>query len=80
MLKQPVGEKDQVKVWLNYNDVDQNLYMPLTYSQTQNLDSNYIKDYNGGLTGIKSQDINYYDYNRGCYLNKDVFDHSGNTE
>jgi iron complex outermembrane recepter protein len=72
MLKQPVGEKDQVKVWFNYNDVSQNLYMPLTYSQTQNLSANYNSDYNSSLTGIKSKDINYFDYNRGSYLNKDI--------
>ncbi len=73
MLKQPVGEKDQIKVWFNNNDVNQNLYMPLTYAQTQNLKDNYNKDYNSSLTGKPGQDINYYDYNRGNYLNRDIF-------
>jgi iron complex outermembrane receptor protein len=72
MLKRPFGEKDQIKVWFNYNDVDQNLYMPLKYSETQDLENNYIKDYNASLTGIKSQDVNYYEYNRGNHLNKDI--------
>lgn len=72
MLKQPVGERDQIKFWYNYNCVNQNLYMPLTYAQTQNLDANYNKDYNSILTGNRSQDINYYDYNRGSYLNRDI--------
>jgi len=72
MLKQPIGEKDQVKVWFNYNDVNQNLYMPLSFAQVQNLSNNYNKDYNSTLTGSKSQDIYYYDYNRGSYLNRDI--------
>ncbi|OQX25805.1 MAG: TonB-dependent receptor [Desulfobacteraceae bacterium IS3] len=72
MLKQPVGDKSSVKVFFNRNDLSQDLYRSLTYSQTQNPDANYSKDYNSRLTGVKTDDINYYRYNSGDYVNTDV--------
>lgn len=72
MMKQPVNDKDSIKFWFNYNDLSQDLYQALTYAQTRNLGSNYTKDYNSQLTGIRSQDINYYKYNHGHYVNTDV--------
>ncbi len=72
MLKQPIGDTGSVKVFFNRNDLSQNLYKSLTYSEIQNLDANYDKDYNSRLTGVKAQDINYYDYNSGDYVNTDV--------
>ena len=72
MLRQPVWGEDEFKVWFNYNDVKQDLYRPLTYSETQSLSDNYKLDYNDSLTGVKSQDINYYKYNSGGYINRDV--------
>ncbi len=72
MLKQPVGDKSSVKIFFNRNDLSQDLYRSLTYSQTQNLDANYDKDYNSRLTGVKTDDINYYQYNSGEYANTDI--------
>ncbi len=72
MLKQPVGDKSSVKVFFNRNDLSQDLYRSLTYSETQNLGANYDKDYNSRLTGVKSEDINYYGYNSGDYVNTDI--------
>lgn len=71
MLSQPITDTDEIKIWFNYNDVEQNLYSPLTYPGVKDLGNYYNKDYNGSLTGIKNEDINYYHYNRGDYSNRD---------
>jgi iron complex outermembrane receptor protein len=39
----------------------------------QSLGSNYDKDYNENLTGVRSNDINYYKYNSADLQNTDVF-------
>ncbi|MBF0209921.1 MAG: TonB-dependent receptor [Desulfamplus sp.] len=76
MITQPIGDKkssnDAIKVWFNYNDLSQNLYKPLSYQETQDLSSNYKNDFNSTLTGLKNQDIYYYDYNKGDYNNLDI--------
>lgn len=72
MLKQPLDGGDSVRVWVNYNDLSQNLYRSLSYQETQNLGANYEKDFNSALTGVKLQDIYYYDYNKGDYKNLDL--------
>ena len=71
MVSQPIRDKDEIQIWFNTNDLQQNLYKSLTYAQVKDLGANYEKDYNASLTGIKAQDINYYDYNRGDYTNHD---------
>lgn len=71
MVSQPVRDKDEIQIWFNTNDLQQNLYKSLTYAQIKDLGVNYEKDYNPTLTGVKSQDIDYYDYNRGNYTNQD---------
>jgi iron complex outermembrane recepter protein len=72
MFSQPAGEKVDIKVWVNYNDLDQNLFRPLNYTQASNLSANYTLDYNGSKTGRAAQDIFYYDYNKGSYTNTDL--------
>ena len=71
-LSQPLGEYVDVKVWFNINDQRQHLYRGLNYSQLQSMSTNYKFDYNPGLTGKKSQDIYYYNYNKGSFENSDV--------
>ncbi|MDD3343340.1 MAG: TonB-dependent receptor [Sulfurospirillaceae bacterium] len=73
-LVQPLGEKATLKLWYNHNDQDQNLYRPLSYAQISNgnLKSNYKNDYNTALTGTPSQDIYYYNNNKGSYKNDDL--------
>lgn len=71
MLSQPIANGDPIQFWFNYNDLEQNLYKPLTYGQTQDLDANYDNDYNPTLTGVAARDVDYFDYNRGDYLNRD---------
>jgi len=71
-LSQPLGQEVSIDVWFNYNDLKQDLYRALSYSQVQNLSDSYKFDYNPDLTGKKSQDIYYYKYNTGAYKNTDV--------
>ncbi|WLE96219.1 MAG: TonB-dependent receptor [Candidatus Electrothrix communis] len=71
-LSQPLGEKADIKIWYNHNDLEQHLYRRLTSADIQNLEANYDKDYNATLTGNPAEDVNYYDYNRGEYQNDDV--------
>jgi len=71
MVLQPVEGQDGIKIWVNHNDQEQDLYRPLTYAETRDLSANYEKDYNRQLTGDRTQDINYYDYNRSDLDNTD---------
>lgn len=72
MIKQPINDKDSVKIWVNYNKLSQDLYRTLTYAETRNLGINHSKDFNERLTGIRAQDIFYYQHNRGDFTNTDV--------
>lgn len=73
MFVQPAGEKVDISLWLNRNELDQNLFRALSFAQTRDLAANYEFDYNAALTGTAAQDIYYFDYNRGEYENDDVF-------
>lgn len=50
-----------------YNGEKRHLYKGLNYAQTGDLDANWDRDFNSLKTGIASQDINYYAYNRENY-------------
>ena len=71
-LSQPLGERAELKLWYNRNELDQHLYRPLSYADIRDLKSNYRKDFNEVRTGIAAFDIYYYDYNRGVYRNDDL--------
>jgi iron complex outermembrane receptor protein len=71
-LSQPLGERADLKLWYNRNELDQHLYRPLSYADIHDLKSNYRKDFNEVRTGIAASDIYYYDYNRGVYRNDDL--------
>lgn len=70
-LSQPITSKADIKLWYNFNSIKQDLYRPLTFSETTNLDANYYKDYNASLTGTAATDISYYKYNHGDFINRD---------
>jgi iron complex outermembrane receptor protein len=70
-LAQPITSKADIKLWYNYNSIKQDLYRALTFTETQNLDANYYKDYNANRSGIAANDINYYQYNHGDFINRD---------
>lgn len=70
-LSQPVTGKADIKLWYNYNSIKQDMYRPLTYQETRDLERNYHNDYNRALTGLAATDYNYYRYNRGDFINRD---------
>ena len=74
-LAQSITSKADIKLWYNYNSIKQDLYRALSFTETQNLDANYYKDYNANLSGIggtgAGSDINYYKYNHGDFINRD---------
>ncbi|ADC62604.1 TonB-dependent receptor [Allochromatium vinosum] len=73
-LVQPVSEDLELKLWLNHNDQEQHLYRALTYAQVAGAgaDLDLDLDFNARRTGNAADDIHYYDYNRGAYLNTDL--------
>ncbi len=73
MLRQEIPGGTEIKLWFNSNDLEQDLYRPLTYDEVKDLGTHYDQDYTRSLTGIKSRDIYYYRYNRGEYRNRDIF-------
>lgn len=72
MLQQPVWGKDDVKIWVNYNDVEQDSYHALTFAETLDLSENRNLDFNAERTGRRSQDIYYYKNNRADLTNVDL--------
>lgn len=70
-LSQKLGSNTDLKLSYNYNSIKQDLYRPLSFAETRDLKANYHKDYNTLLTGTAANDINYYKYNRGSFINRD---------
>ncbi len=70
-LDQPVGERFDIKLWVNHNDLEQDNYRALSFQETRDLDANYDNDYNESLTGIAAKEKDYYKFNRGEFLNDD---------
>ena len=70
-LHQPLGDRFDIKLWVNHNDLEQHQYRALSYQETRDLDGNYENDYNKSLTGVAVKDKDYYQYNRGTYQNDD---------
>jgi len=72
MLDQPWHGEDAIRVWVNHNHVEQDLYRSLGYDDIRDLRENYTKDFNESLTGVKGQDIFYYGNNRAEHENTDI--------
>lgn len=72
-LVQPFGDRFELKMWANYNDMDQDNYRPLNYTETLALHRNRGLDYSGRLMGDATLDINYVGYNKSSFTNKDIF-------
>lgn len=68
---QPIGQTADLRLWVNYNDLDQHFYRALTFEQTQDLSANRRLDFNDQRTGIPAEDRNYFGYNKGSFNNTD---------
>jgi iron complex outermembrane receptor protein len=72
MVDQPWHGEDSIRVWVNHNHVEQDLYRSLGYDDIRDLHGNYRADFNESLTGVKGQDILYYENNRAEHENTDI--------
>jgi iron complex outermembrane receptor protein len=72
MIEQPYHGEDAVRVWFNFNEVEQDLYRGLGFAEVEDLHGNYRKDFNEALTGVKNQDIYHYRNNRSEHSNMDI--------
>lgn len=72
MVAQPYHGDDAIRLMVNHNEVDQDLYRALTFTETQNLHANYNKDFNETLTGSRARDIYFYKNNSAEHVNTDV--------
>lgn len=72
MAAQPYHRDDTIRLMLNHNEVDQDLYRALTYAETQRLHTNYDKDFNEVKTGVRAQDIYFYKNNSAEHENTDM--------
>ncbi|MCB0473892.1 MAG: TonB-dependent receptor, partial [Flavobacteriaceae bacterium] len=72
-LSQQIGSKLAARFFSSYNVIDKNAFRPLLYAEIDDLKNNYDLDYNTLLTGIPSEDLYYFDYNKGSYKNRKSF-------
>ncbi len=68
MLNQPIADIADIKLFVNYNDVRQDLYRALSYNQINDI----YTDFNSSKTGTAYKDIYYYGYNHGDFENTDA--------
>lgn len=71
-ISQAITKNMDIEIFTNYNQIERHNFKPLTYEQTQDLNNTYNLDYNADLTGVPQDDMNYYDYNGGSFINKDI--------
>jgi iron complex outermembrane receptor protein len=70
---QPLGQHVDIQLWGNVNNQKHYKYRSLTYQQVQFLNALYNYDFNPYLTGVASEDKNYYKYNYEKHQNTDFF-------
>lgn len=71
---QPLGERGNFKLWINYNDIFHHKYRSLSYNDTKGLDPKYRRlDYNTKFVGDPKKDWLYYKFYTLEWTNWDVF-------
>jgi iron complex outermembrane recepter protein len=60
----PRSKVVSAQLFADYQYEKSNNYRGLSYAQTQNLEANYMSDFNSTLTGDSTQDIYYYKFNK----------------
>lgn len=68
-FKQEFTNKLHLDIFGNWNDIDRHFFKPLNATQIQDLETNYLLDFDEKLTGVPSKDINFFDYNKGSFKN-----------
>ncbi|MGB9591802.1 MAG: TonB-dependent receptor domain-containing protein, partial [Candidatus Kryptoniota bacterium] len=70
---QPIGNKLEIKLWGNYNEIKQHKFRSLTYAQASEIYKYRRYDYTEDLTGNPSVDWQYYDFNTLEWTNYDLY-------
>ncbi|QFZ53818.1 TonB-dependent receptor [Oceanihabitans sp. IOP_32] len=68
-VNQKLGDKLELELMYNYNDVFKHNLRGFNYGQIQDYKDNYTLDFNDELTGVLAQDRFYFDYNKGDFKN-----------
>ena len=71
-ITQPITKNLNLEVFANYNEMDRHDYKPLTYTEATQIEQNFENDFNAELTGTPGEDMSYYDYNGGNFINRDL--------
>jgi len=72
-LNQKLSDVVNVDLFYNFNEIERHFFKGLNYEQASDINDNqnFRHDYNKKLTLNPKEDINYYDYNRGKFINRD---------
>ena len=73
-LTQKVNDVINIDLFYNFNDVERHFFRNLNYEEADHINQhdNFYRHYNDKLTSNPKEDINYYDYNRGKFINRDL--------
>ncbi|RZB33113.1 MAG: hypothetical protein SRB2_04178 [Desulfobacteraceae bacterium Eth-SRB2] len=68
-----VNDIINIDLFYNFNESEAHFFKDLSYEQADhiNRDDNFYHHYNNELTSDPKENINYYDYNRGKFINRD---------
>jgi len=70
-ITQTINKKLNIELFGNYNTINRHAFKKLIYAEASDIDNTFNNDYNETLTGNPAEDLNYYDYNKGMYTNRD---------
>jgi iron complex outermembrane recepter protein len=71
-ITQAISPKATLEIFANYNQINRHDFRPLTYGEAMEFENDYDLSFNSSLTGNPSDDIYYYDYNGGNFINRDL--------
>lgn len=71
-ITQQITSKINFEIFANYNEIDRHDFKPLTYLQARDIKNTYNHNFNNSLTGNPAEDMNYYNYNGGDFINRDI--------
>jgi iron complex outermembrane recepter protein len=72
-LNQKCNDRINIDLFYNFNESERHFFKSLTYEQADRIDhdDNFYHHYNNELQSDPKENVNYYDYNRGKFINRD---------
>jgi iron complex outermembrane receptor protein len=70
-LNQEFSDRVNIDLFYNFNESERHFFKSLNYEQADHIKDYFYHHYNDELTSDPMKDINYYDYNRGKFINRD---------